>query len=107
MTVRITKLVLILSVMFLSCVLLPVPHEEWLSPRFFGTVLDDRTGLPLKEVNVTLRGYRYAEDEVGPVTVYSDERGNFSVLASRHSTWLPVWLAPAEGIQEGTVLFEC
>jgi hypothetical protein len=103
----ITRVLVCFAVIVLSgCVLLPIPHDEWLSPRFYGTVLDDKTGRPLAGVKVTLWGYRYAEDELGDVVVYTDAKGSFSVLAARHTTWLPIWLAPAEGIQEGTVLFE-
>jgi hypothetical protein len=99
--------VLLIATSLLSgCILLPIPHEQWLSPRFQGTVIDAESARPLGQVKVTLRGYSYAEDEVGAVITRSDANGHYSVLASRRSTWTPIWLGPAEGLQGGTVTFE-
>ena len=100
-------ILLIPSVLLLSgCILLPIPHEQWLSPRYHGVIMDADTGKPLGGVQVTLRGYRYAEEEIGSVVARSDDTGHYSVVASRRSNWLPIWLGPAEGTQEGTVIFE-
>jgi hypothetical protein len=96
-----------LAVALLSgCILLPVPHEQWVSPRFHGVVRDADTGKPVAGVQIALRGYHYAEADIGPVVVRSDESGRYSVVASRHSNWLPIWLGPAEGTQQGIVTFE-
>ena len=100
------RLLMIPLVFVTGCVLLPVPHEQWLSPRFSGKVVDAQTGRPLAGVKVTLRGDRCAEDEVGPVVGYTDATGGFAVLASRRTLWLPVWLGPAEGPQGGVLRFE-
>lgn len=103
----IVLLMLVTAAAFLSgCILLPIPHEQWLSPRFHGTVLDDESGRPLDQVKLTLRGYRHAEEEVGPVVARTDASGRYSLLATRRSTWTPIWLGPAEGLQGGTVTFE-
>lgn len=94
------------GILFLSgCILLPVPHEQWASPRFHGVVVDANTGKPLAGVHITLRGYGYSEKEIGAVEADSDASGRYSVVASRHSNWLPIWLGPAEGVQEGVVTF--
>ena len=101
------SLVLGFSAVLLSgCILLPVPHEQRLSPLFHGVVSDVDSGRPLVGAKVTLRGYGFAEDEIGPIVVRSDMAGHYSVVASRHSTWLPIWLGPAEGLQRGVVTFE-
>jgi hypothetical protein len=48
---RIVISLLAISVLLLSgCILLPIPHEQWLSPRFTGTVTDADTGTPLQGV---------------------------------------------------------
>jgi hypothetical protein len=104
---RIVNLLLGVSMMALSgCIFLPVPHEEWLSPRFSGTVVDAESDRPLDGVKITLSSYRHAEAEVGAIVGHSDAAGRYSILASRHSIWTPIWLGPAEGIQGGIVRFE-
>ena len=108
MKLGIATILLGISVLLCAgCIFLPVPHERHLSPLFTGVIVDADTGQPLDGVKVTLRGYHFREEEVGPVVVRSDKAGKFSVVASRHTNWLPVWLGPAEGVQEGTLLFEC
>lgn len=105
---HIATILLGISVLLCSgCIFLPVPHEQHLSPLFTGVIVDADTGKPLDGVKITLRGYRFGEEEVGPVVARSDKLGRFSVLASRHTNWLPIWLGPAEGVQGGTLLFEC
>jgi hypothetical protein len=89
-----------------GCVPVPLPHEQWVSPRFHGTVTDAATGRPLGKVKITLRGYGMAEKELGPRVAFADEQGNYSVLATQLALWTPVWLVPAEGPQAGTVVFE-
>jgi len=104
------RYVCVLGVVALSllpgCVLLPIPHDQWLSPRFHGTIIDAQSHLPLKGVKITLQGYGFKEDDVGLVVAYSGNNGQYLIVAKRHSDWLPIWLGPAEGPQSGTLLFE-
>jgi hypothetical protein len=86
---------------------LPIPRDEWLSPRFHGVVLDADSGKPLKDVTVTLSDYGYAENETGPVTAVTDVDGKYAVLATKRATWLAIWIGPYEGPQKGTVTFKC
>jgi hypothetical protein len=99
-------LILIPALCLTGCIMLPIPHDEWLSPKFSGVVRDAETGAPLAGVKVTLSDYRRSENEIGAIATRSDEKGRFTVVVSRRATWLPIWLGPAEGTQQGKVLFE-
>ena len=92
-------------VLMAGCIIVPVPHEQWLSPRFHG-VVTDTTGLPLKDVKVTLCHYGAEEEKMGLVSTSTDEYGRYSILASRHTVWMTLWFPMVEAVRYGTVIFE-
>ncbi|MFT3867091.1 MAG: hypothetical protein QM715_01210 [Nibricoccus sp.] len=98
---------MLLGCLFLSgCIVLPVPHTKWVSPRFEGTVVDTDTKMPLQNVNILLGGYLRSGGRVPVISTRSDKDGRFAVVATKPSLWVLVWLGPGDGIQGGEVRFE-
>jgi len=90
-----------------GCILLPVPHEQWLSPRFSGVVVDGATRKPLSGVRVTLSDYRFGKKTIADVTTLSDQSGHYSIVATEHSMWVAIMLGPADpAVDEAHVRLE-
>jgi hypothetical protein len=89
--------IVVLSQVILSgCILLPFPHEQWLSPRFSGEIVDGHSRVPLEGVKVTLSDFRIGERSVHDVNTVSDASGHYVILATRHSNWVGMMLGPAD-----------
>lgn len=99
--------VVVAATLLSGCILLPIPHEQWLSPQFSGVVVDAATGRPLDGVKVSLSDYRFGKKTIADVATLSDAAGHYSVVAIEHSTWVVIMLGPADpAIDVAHVRFE-
>jgi hypothetical protein len=98
---------LVLSTLLAGCILLPIPHDEWLSPRFYGRITDASTGLPLPWVGVTLSNFRFRQKTIDDVVTFTDSNGDYSIVSKRRSNWVGMMLGPADpASEEAHVRFE-
>jgi hypothetical protein len=103
-----TFLLLAISTLIAGCILIPFPHEQWLSPKFCGRVTDAETGAPLQSVTVTLSVWQFKKKTIQDVVTHTDAAGYYSIIATQHSNWVGMMLGPADpALDVARVSFEC
>ena len=83
------KIVLIVSSLFVigGCILLPIPHEEYIQPRVTGIVLDGENRLPITGAKITLNDSIYTvTNDIGEIVISS---------ISEHKTWMLISMDPS------------
>jgi len=83
------KIVLICSSLALlcGCIILPIPHDEYVQPRILGIVLDGENKLPIAGARIALNDSIYTitnnngEMDISPIT--------------KHKVWMFVTMDPA------------